>query len=333
MNEKASAKIWRFVTGNEVAIADHLRSLASVLPSAVSQRVTCCASQLDRIHQRGGMSDSAAQEKSLANRDLLSVVSPLLERANANQNVTISESELLADLQLGVCRLVRYSDQRSSIVGLFTYPGLLVVGLIAILLMFSQIILPNFRAVIIDFGIELPVATRIAFGIGRFLETAWPLALIVAAVAALPMAIELCRSAGIALGLVQWFEGQLSSKRSAMASWARHTALLLQSGVTQKAAIETSMLAAKRWVRSNSWPWKFGLIEESIKLGDTTAKIAMLNHAADYYQSRHRSVIQWWASFLPTIFVCLLGGLVLFVLISILMPLVSIITGLSGGMF
>ena len=169
------------------------------------------------------------------------------------------------------------------------------------------------------------------FEIGRFLEAAWPLALFVAFLAALPMMNELCRSTGLATGLVRWVENKLSSKRSAMAKWARHTALLLQAGVNQDAAVKTSMSAAKRWIRAGALPWKFGLLEETLKLEDASAQIALLNHAADYYQARHRSVVQWWASFLPTVVICFLGAVVLFVMLSILMPLVAIISGLSGG--
>ena len=332
MNENSSADIWRFVAGKETAIANHLRSLAPVLPSTVEQRVTRVARELERIHKRGGVGDLNAQHKALADPDLLAIVSPLLERARDDHNDnTAAESELLSDLQVGVCRLVRCSGERTSIVGIFAYPGLLLIGLIGIMLLFSQFILPSFRTVLIEFGIELPTVTKVMFAIGSFLETAWPLVVFAALLAALPMIVELCRSMGIATGSVRWVEDKLSSKRSAMATWARHTALLLQSGINQDTAVKTSMSAAKRWIRSGVWPWRFGLVEEVLKLEDESAKIAVLNHAADYYHSRHRSVVQWWASFLPTTIICLLGVLVLFVMLSILMPLVAIISGLTGG--
>lgn len=332
MSENSSVNIWRLVAGNEVAIADHLRGLASVLQSTAGQRVTGVARSLEKIHKRGGMSDRNAQHKALADPDLLAVVSPLLERArHEHSDNTVAEAELLSDLQIGVCRLVRCSSQQASVIGIFAYPGLLLVGAIGVILLFSQHLLPDFRTMLIEFGIELPRTTKVMFGIGRFLEAAWPFALFVAFLAALPMLIELCRSTGLATGLVRWVENKLSSKRSAMATWARHTALLLQAGVNQDAAVKTSMSAAKRWIRAGAWPWKFGLLEETLKLEDASAQIALLNHAADYYQARHRSVVQWWASFLPTVVICFLGAVVLFVMLSILMPLVAIISGLSGG--
>ena len=332
MSENTPVNIWRLVTGNEVAIANHLRGLAPVLQSSSAQRVTRVARQLEQIHKRGGMSDSNAQDKALADPDLLAVVSPLLERARRDHSDnSAAEAELLSDLQIGVCRLVRCSSQRASVIGIFAYPGLLLVGAIGVILLFSQHLLPGFRTILVEFGIELPGATKVMFEIGRFLEAAWPLALFVAFLAALPMLIELCRSTGLATGLVRWVENKLSSKRSAMATWARHTALLLQAGVSQDAAVKTSMSAAKRWIRAGAWPWKFGLLEETLKLEDASAQIALLNHAADYYHARHRSVVQWWASFLPTVVICFLGAVVLFVMLSILMPLVAIISGLTGG--
>jgi len=334
MNENSTVDIWRFVAGNEAAIAEHLRNLAAVLPQTIKHRVTRVIRQLDRIHKHGGVSEEKTKQKALVDRDLLAIVSPLLERARDDESVNATaESHLLSDLQIGVGRLARCSTERTSITGLFVYPGLLLVGVIGVMLLFSQMVLPNFRAVLIEFGIELPLATKIMFSIGDFLQTAWPLALFVAFLATLPMIVEFCRTMGWATSVVQWVEDKLSSKRSAMASWARHTALLLESGVQQDAAITTSMSAAKRWVRSGAWPWKFGLVERALQLNDNSAKIALLNHAADYYHARHRSLVQWWASFLPTIIVCLLGALIIFVMLSILMPLISIISGLSGGLF
>jgi len=332
MSENSPADIWNSVTGNEVPIANHLRGLAPVLLPNIAQRVTRVARQLERIHKRGGMSDPNNQQKVLADPDLLAIVSPLLERTRDDRNdITGDDAELLSDLQIGVCRLVRCSGPRSSIIGIFAYPGLLLIGLIGIVLLFSQFVLPSFRTVLFDFGIELPNSTRVMFVIGSFLEKAWPFVVLFTPLAALPMVIELCRSMGLATGLVRWVESKLSSKRSAMAEWARHTALLLQAGINQDAAVKTSMSAAKGWIRSGAWPWKFGLLEETLKLDETSDQITLLNHVADYYHDRHRSVVQWWASFLPTIIICLLGVLILFLMLSVLMPLISIISGLTGG--
>lgn len=328
MNKNSTTDIWSRVSGNEVAIANHLRSLSGVLPRGTAQRVIAVARQMERIDKRGGMRDSMAQEKALANHDLLAIVSPLLERAHEHHRN--DPGELLADLQVGVCRLVRNSSIQTSIVGIFAYPGLLLVGLIGVMLLFSRSILPEFRKILIEFGIELPAPTKIIFSFGSFLEAAWPLAVFVAVLAALPMVVELCRSTGVASSVFRWVEGKLASKRSAVAAWARHAALLLQAGVDQDAAIKTSMLASKGWVRSGNWPWKFGLIEEALKLEDRAAKIAVLNHTADYHDARHRNVVQWWASFLPPILLFLLAALVVFVMLSIFMPLISIISGLSG---
>lgn len=333
MSESSPIDIWRHVAGKEAAIANHLRSLAPVLPGAIRQRVTHVASQIEAIGKQKGLGDSNAQQKAFADLDLVAIVSPLLERARDNRNDNaIEEAELLSDLQIGVSRLVRCSTQRRSIVGLLTYPGLLLVGVIGVTLLFSQLILPEFRKMFQEFGIELPAVTKIIFAIGSFLESVWPLVLFVAVLAALPMIVDLCRCMGVATGLTQWVDDKFSSKRSAIATWARHTALLLQSGIDEDMAVKTSVSASKNWI-SGSWPWRFGLVEQALKLEDTSAKIALLNHTADYYHARHRSAFQWWTSFLPPIVVCLLGAWVAFLMLSIFMPLISIIGGLTGGGF
>lgn len=331
MSENAPVDMWRFVSGKEGAIADHLRSLIRVLPRDIGRRVERVAHQIEGIDKRLGEGDSSAQQSAFADRDLVAVVSALLERARDKQtDDELEEADLVADLQIGVSRLVRVSSERSGIIGLFVYPGLLLVGVIGIMVLFNQLILPNFRVVFNEFGIELPRVTKFMFSIGSFLEVAWPLVLLVTFLAAFPMVLELCRSMGIATGLVQWVEDKFASKRSVIGRWARHTALLLQAGINEDAAVKASMSESKSWIRSGAWPWKFGLIEQTLKLEDTAAKVALLNHAADYYHARHQSLIQWWASFLPTIAACALGGVMAFVMLSIFMPLISIISGLTG---
>jgi hypothetical protein len=334
MSDRSPTDMWRFVTGKEEAIASYLRSLVPALPSDIGQRVTRVASYFENLETQEGGRDSIAQQNALADVDLVAIVSPLLERACADQSEkAIGEVDLVSDLQIGVGRLLGCNSQRNNVVGLLTYPGLLLVGVIGVMLLFSQLVLPNFREIFDEFGIELPAPTKVVLTAGSVLEAMWPLALFVAFLAALPMVFDLCRCAGLAPGFVQWVDRKFSSKRSAMATWARHTALLLQSGLGEDLAVKTSLSAAKGWVNSGSWPWRFGFVEQVLKLEDTSAKIALLNHVADYYLARHRNSFQWWASFLPPIVVCLLGGLIAFVMLSIFMPLISIISGLSGGGF
>jgi len=333
MNKTKPADIWKFVSGNETAIANHLRAIAEMLPPSTRQRAKNVARRMELSVKRGpDMGNVDAQQRVLANRDMLAIVSPLLERAGESEsNKTISDVDMLSDLQIGVCRLTRCGGAVGSIVGLFAYPGLLMVGLIGILVLFSRMIAPNFRALLDSFGIELPLPTKVVLGVSQFIETAWPLFVLISLLAALPIFIEFCRGTGLLVGLVQWIDNALAGKRMAVATWARHIALLLQSRVADDVAIETSMRSAEKWMRSGKLPWRFGVLQETLKLEDTSAKVAMLNQTADFYHAHHRSWVQWWASFLPTILISFLGALFAFVIVSILMPLVAIISGLTGG--
>jgi len=262
----------------------------------------------------------------------LAVLSPLLER-KTDHGDAITDSELHADLQIGVCRLASYRSDRKSIVGLFAYPGLLLVGLIGVVVLFSQFVAPSIGSFLVEFGIETPVSTKVLLGFCSFLKAAWLVPIVCVLVAMLPIIIEFMRSAGWVPSLVQWVDDRLSGRRTEVAMWARHTALLLQAGVDSRSSVETSMLSAKRWLRSRKIPWRFGLLEEVLRLDDRSAKIALLNQTADYYHCHRRNWVQWWASFLPMILICFMGAVFVFVIGSLLMPLVSVISGLSGGMF
>ncbi len=335
MKETESTDIWKFVAGNEAAIANHLQVLAEILPPATCQRAKGVARRLERSLRRGdGMSRAETQRKALADRDLLAIVSPLLERAgDSASGEPMTESELLSDLQIGVCRLSRCGTAEGGIMGLFVYPGLLMVGLIGIVMFFNRMVLPLVKTIIDEFGIPLPRSMEIMLNVSNFIETAWPLLVCAALLAAAPMIVEMFRRTGLALGLVQWIDDLLAGKRLAVATWVRHAALLLQTGITDDLSGETLALPDKSWMRSGDLPWRFGLIEETLKLDDLPAKIALLNQTSDYFSARHRSAVQWWASFLPTILMMLIGGLFAFVIASTLMPIIAMISGLTGGTF
>ncbi len=333
MSDSKIDDIWKCVVGKELEIAKQLRDFGQVLPASLKQRTAAVAKQLERSVQRGpGLSCPEAHHQLLAGRDAVAIVSPLLERAaRVDSGDDLTAADLVSDLQIGVCRLQRSDNDRSSLIGPFVYPGVLTAGLIGLLAIFSTYLMPEFTSVLEEFGIPIPKPTQFLLSICWCIETAWPLVWLGALLTLLPMVVELCRFSGCALSLVRWLDRRLEGKRLALAAWAEHAALLLQSGIPQDSAVATAMRSSRRWLRNGHWPWRFGLLEQALKLGDTSAKVALLNQTADYYRARHRSWVQWWSGFLPSALLCLLGGFLTFAIVSIIMPLFAILSGLSGG--
>ena len=60
-------------------------------------------------------------------------------------------------------------------------------------------------------------------------------------------------------------------------------------------------------------------------------KIALLQQVADYYWDRNRSIGDWWIQWLVSAMLCMVGLLILMGVLSLFMPLLAIVSGLTGG--
>jgi len=72
-------------------------------------------------------------------------------------------------------------------------------------------------------------------------------------------------------------------------------------------------------------PGRYPLIYNSFSLNDRPAKIAILEETARYYR--------WWLAWLSKAIIFLIGAVLLYVVASMFLPLLSIISGLTGGYF
>ena len=195
------------------------------------------------------------------------------------------------------------------------YPLALAAFCLALLTVLSNTLLPTIEAALTAFGTELPLITRIAFGIGPFMASIWQPAIVM-----------------VGLGIVgMWLAARWSASSSATA--ARFTRCLGRL-VAAEIPTEDSIAIASRAVAARGLtaaaprrPLSFAAVA-ALDFAPKTAAV-LLDAVADCHDDQARnslSVSQW---FTGPVMIGLVGLLVAFIAISVLMPLVKLVTALS----
>ncbi|HEY3328416.1 MAG TPA: type II secretion system F family protein [Capsulimonadaceae bacterium] len=145
--------------------------------------------------------------------------------------------------------------------------------------------------------------------------------------------------------------GSLNQK-VAIARFARTLGTLLVSGVPILSAMETvagtvgnihmsdAILEARARIREGDRigePLKKSglfppMVVHMISIGEESGAIdTMLTKVADFFEDEVNAALANLASAIEPVMICLLGGIVLFILLALWMPIISIIQQLSGG--
>jgi len=195
------------------------------------------------------------------------------------------------------------------------YPLTLAAFCLALLTVLSNTLLPTIEAALTAFGTELPLITRIAFGIGPFMASIWQPALVIAGFGTVCL----------------WLAARWSASSSATAArFTRCLARLVAAEIpTEEAIAIASRAVAARGLTAAAprRPLSFAAVA-ALDFAPKTAAV-LLDAVADCHDDQARnslSVSQW---FTGPVMIGLVGLLVAFVAISVLMPLVKLITALS----
>lgn len=91
---------------------------------------------------------------------------------------TLKAGERTGDLELMVRRFIRYMklvlEARKKVVSALVYPTVLVGLSVAMLAVMTIYVVPRFTVFFEDLGTELPLVTRLALGVSRFMQAYWP---------------------------------------------------------------------------------------------------------------------------------------------------------------
>jgi len=245
---------------------------------------------------------------------------------------------------------------RRKVRAAMTYPTIVVIAALAIVIGLVTFILPRFFDVFRDLNIkEFPVMTQMLMDFSNFLTSRWyvMIAIVVLVVIAFRMFVRtrIGRRLYDRLKLKLPVFGPLNHK-IALARFSRTLSTLLSSGVPILQALETvagtvaneiiaeAVMEARARIRegdrigpplekSGMFP---PMVVHMISIGEESGALdQMLSKVADFYESEVESTLQSLTSAIEPVLIVLLGGMVGFIVISLLLPLITAVQNLAGG--
>ncbi|MEM6473020.1 MAG: hypothetical protein AAF802_25895 [Planctomycetota bacterium] len=298
-------------------------------------------------------SKDPSPQRVLKRPDALAICLPFMQDAGTDQPI---EKEIDQAVAIGLDQVQRFQTSSGKALILLSYPMIVLVMAITILIGYLVFLVPIFDEMFTEFQLQLNGDTRVVINASRFLCSYWAVLVAIAGISGvgviLILLIERKRDLPVWYGL----GGSLvKSKREALAEWARHLAMLSQSGIAIRRAVELAgssspngriQTVCHRWLsadyldapdRSGPLDGEAGcqLISRAIASfsdGRTSqhASVMLLDEAATIQQSRARNhTLQWigWASPLITFMIL---SVISVLLVALMSPLVSLISGLSS---
>ena len=245
---------------------------------------------------------------------------------------------------------------RRKVRAAMTYPTIVVIAALAIVIGLVTFILPRFFDVFRDLNIkEFPVMTQMLMDFSNFLTSRWYV--MIAIVALVVMAFRTFVRTRIGRRLYDRLKLRLPvfgplNHKIALARFSRTLSTLLSSGVPILQALETvagtvaneiiaeAVMEARARIRegdrigpplekSGMFP---PMVVHMISIGEESGALdQMLSKVADFYESEVESTLQSLTSAIEPVLIVLLGGMVGFIVISLLLPLITAVQNLAGG--
>ncbi|HIE50590.1 MAG TPA: type II secretion system F family protein [Armatimonadetes bacterium] len=247
-------------------------------------------------------------------------------------------------------------ELRRKIKSSMTYPTLVLFVAVGIVLFLMTYILPKFMKLFEDLGVEeFPLPTLILKNISDFLIQKWWIAFI--GIVAFVVAFGKYKRTKTGKRHWDWFKlkvpvfGKLNHK-IALARFSRTLSTLLTSGVPILNAMETvagtvdndiiadAVMKARASIRegeaigpplaeSGYFP---PMVVQMISIGEETGALdQMLAKIADFYESEVAAALESLTAALEPVMIVMLGFIVGFIVISMFLPLIAIISELSGS--
>jgi type II secretory pathway component PulF len=262
----------------------------------------------------------------------------------------LTENEIAKAVSIGLCSLSRHGTTHRSLFRIFIYPILLTYFATLGCILISHFIVPYFEEMYVEFGVMVPRMTTFFFYVGHLFRT-YTITILLILLGVPPL-----------LWLINWIghenrppgmsrlDVMLSRKRSTTARWLFHLSLLLDAGLTKEDAIErAASISGKLWIKRKAVAFKnniddasnvnvrfFGgqksrMADTAISMPRSRGQVALLRHVATWYRDSSSNLIEWLVQLLIPLYVfCILIGSLLLI-VSLLSPILSVISALTGG--
>jgi type IV pilus assembly protein PilC len=238
--------------------------------------------------------------------------------------------------------------------GAMVYPAVVITVACTIVGFILYWIVPKFEAIFADFGVDLPQMTVFLIGASHFvIKRFWVVILVPIIFWIILKLIYRNRTGAYVLDRIKLFipvMGQIVEK-STVARTTRTLGTLVQSGVP----ILESLNIVRDTAGNAVFERAFQRIHDSIREGETIAQPlkearivddivvnmidvgeetgeldTMLNKIADNYDEEVEVLVDSLVSLLEPIMIVVLGGIIGFIVIAMFLPLIQLITKLSG---
>lgn len=247
-------------------------------------------------------------------------------------------------------------ELRRKVKSALTYPVIVVIVALLIVLGLCTFIVPKFIELFKDLGVkELPAPTQFLMDFSDFLKNKWYIGLI--GIAVLFWSIKLFGTTRVGRRVLDRLKlkipvfGKLSHK-ICLARFSRTLATLLVSGVPILQAMETvagtvgnsiiaeAIMNARARIRegdrineplekSKMFP---PMVVHMISIGEESGALdQMLSKIAEFYEGEVESQLQSLTAAIEPVMIVFLGICVGFIVVSLMLPMVAVIQNLSGG--
>ena len=247
-------------------------------------------------------------------------------------------------------------ELRRKVKAALTYPVIVVVVAVGIVVGLTTFIVPKFVELFKDLGVkELPAMTQVLVDFSDFLKTRWWMGLIIIVVSY--MAIKYFGTTRVGRRVIDRIKlkvpvfGKLHHK-IALARFSRTLGTLLVSGVPILQALETvagtvgngiiaeAVMQARARIRegdrindplekSRMFP---PMVVHMISIGEESGALdSMLGKIAEFYEQEVEATLQSLTSAIEPVLIVLLGFCVGFIVIAMFMPLIQVIQNLTSG--
>src|SRR5947209_15997648 len=272
----------------------------------------------------------------------------------------IKAGEVGGVLEESLQRLSQFLEKdvelRRKVKSSMTYPVIVIVVAMAIVIGLVTCILPKFIALFKELGVkDFPTMTLILMNMSHFLTTYWYFAIGIAI--ALYIAFKMFTRTKFGKRIYDRFKlkapvfGKLNHK-ICLARFSRTLGTLLVSGVPILQALETVAGTVDNDIIADAGVDARTRIREGDRIGDPLQKSKqfppmvvqmisigeesgaldqMLTKIADFYEQEVDAALASLTSAIEPVMIVFLGGAVGFIVIAMFLPLVALIQGLSGG--
>jgi type IV pilus assembly protein PilC len=249
--------------------------------------------------------------------------------------------------------LEREQEITGKIKGAMVYPCVVMVFAVIMVFALMMFVLPTFKEIFADFGGKLPMITSVMFGISTFMRTFWYVVVLT------PVAIVWAFKYYYTLESGRWNLDKLKLKipvtgelvqKMAISRFSRTLGTLVNSGVPMLRALEIvsetagnvviakAVTDARNCVREGqkiSQPLEASgmfppMVTQMIDIGEETGRMSdMLIKVATFYDQEVEVAVRALTSLIEPMLIIFLGGIVGFIVASIMVPMFTMINEIN----